>query len=91
MKNYKEKIQYISDVYFRKLDFANFCVDTYFSSNCTKKKSKYKRFEGLKEYLLSVEKTNDEKKIFFIVFCMNNRGVFYKYYNLATKNIFKKN
>ena len=38
MENPEEKIQFISNVYFRMLDFVNFCVDTHFSSSCTKKK-----------------------------------------------------
>ena len=36
------------------------------------------------------DKTDDKKKISFI-FCMNNIGVFYKYSNLALKNIYLTN
>ena len=51
----------------------------------------YKRLdENIKEYMLRTDKADDEKKIFFI-FCMNNIGVFYKYYNLALINIYLTN
>lgn len=73
------------------LDFASFCVDSHFSSCCTRRRCEYKRLdENIKEYMLRTDKTDDEKKIFFI-FVMNNIGVFYKYYNLALKNIYLTN
>ena len=51
----------------------------HFSLSCTRKKCEYKRFaKDLKEYFLSAEKTGNEKEDFIlIVFCMNNRSVFY--------------
>ena len=50
----------------------------------------YKRLdENIKEYMLRTDKADDEKKIFFI-FCMNNIGVFYKYYvcSLLVRDIY---
>ena len=40
--------------------------------------------------MLRTDKTDDKKKISFI-FYMNNIGVFYKYSNLALKNIYLTN
>ena len=86
MGNFKERIHIISEHYFRMLDFANSCVDTHFSSRCKGKKSEYKIFaEDIKCYLLNTEKTFDEKKNFFIVFCMNS-----KFTNILKKYIPKE-
>ena len=51
-----------------------------------KKKCEYKKFaHKLWNYLLSHEKTFNEKKCFFIVFSISNFGVFFKFYQYARK------
>ena len=91
MENFKERIQIIRDHYFRMMNLANFCIDTHFSSRCKRKKYEYKIFaKDLKRYQLNTEKPFDEKKNFFIVFCMNNKGASYKFFNLAVKKYIPK-
>ena len=84
MEQVKGQIQFISDLYFRMIDFGNYCVDDNFSSRCKKRKCQFKKFSiTFKSYLESHEKTADEKKICFIVLCMTNLGSFLKFHQYA--------
>ena len=74
MVNYKENIHFISEVYFKMLGFANLWKNA-----------------SIKDLLRTLKSTCWEqkkqmiKKYLSCFLCMNNGGVFYKYYNLVAK------
>ena len=80
-----EKIQFIADLYFRKLDFSNFCRDTHLSLGCRKPNCKYKIFLNcLHNYLLRGDTIEDGKRIFFTIYCMNSSNVFSCFYDFIS-------
>lgn len=59
MEKAKNDIQFINEIYSRMLDFSNYCLNLN-SSN-----------ETVKKLPVMFWKSIDEKRTFFIVFCMN--------------------
>ena len=93
MESSYQKIEFVAELYFRMIDFSNFCLDDYYSSGCKKRKCRYEIFSGdLNKYLSNAEIKEDENKIVFIVHCVNSLDIFYSYYNLAvTYNTYLQN
>ena len=87
-----QTIQFIANLYFRILDFSNFCCDAHLSSASQKTNCKYEIFSCyLYKYLTRTDRSEDGKRIFLLCIVWTPWMFFLVFMMWLLKNIFLGN
>lgn len=86
----QQRVQFISDVYFRMVHFSNYCSDFHFSSGCKKSVSTKNLQTNFEITCYHMKKRLMKRNLSFLFFVFQILVFFFNFINMQQKNIYQK-